>query len=57
MKMIRATYEMELEKHRKLMKKLIADDMGFNELINRFIYMYLEDDYTLDEEEKKAQKI
>lgn len=48
MRMKRDIYEIEKEKHRKLMKRLIADGMSFNEFADRVIYMYLEDQYTID---------
>jgi len=48
MRMKRAMYIMDSEKHKKLMKKLIADDMGFNEFINRVIYMYLDGKFKLE---------
>lgn len=50
MRMKRATYKIEKEKHRQLMKKLIDDGMSFNEFVDRVTLMYLEAKYTLDNE-------
>ncbi len=49
MRMTRGTYKIEKERHRELMKKFISDNMSFNEFLDRAIYLYLEDKYTLNE--------
>ncbi len=51
-KMKRAMYKIDTELHKKLMKKLIADNMTFNEFINRVIHMYLENEYNLKQGEE-----
>lgn len=48
MRMKRATYKMDKEKQQELRKKLIKDDMSFNEFVDRVVCMYLEEVYTLD---------
>lgn len=52
-RMKRSMYKMDNEKHKQLMKKLISDDMTFNEFINRLIYMYLEGEYSLEEDNQE----
>ncbi|MFW5984785.1 MAG: hypothetical protein ACOCQ1_00770 [Halanaerobiaceae bacterium] len=56
MRMKRSMYKMETKKHKKLMKKLIADDMTFNEFMNRIIFMYLEDKYDVEAREENEEK-
>ena len=55
MRMKRAMYKMDNNKHKNLMKKLISDDMTFNEFINRVIYMYLNEEFTLNKSEEKEE--
>ncbi|MFW5787721.1 MAG: hypothetical protein ACOC21_01680 [Halanaerobiales bacterium] len=50
MRMKRSVYQMAREKHKKLMKKLIEDDMNFNEFLDRSVNMFLSDKYELKEE-------
>ena len=56
MRMKRSMYKMDNDKHKKLMKKLIADDMTFNEFINRLIFLYLEGEYTLDDKQDNEKE-
>ncbi|MFW5971932.1 MAG: hypothetical protein ACOCRL_00435 [Bacillota bacterium] len=48
MRMKRGTYKIDKDKHKKLMKKFIEDNMSFNEFLDRIVYMYLEDKYKID---------
>jgi len=49
MRMERSTFHMDKEKHKKLMKKLIQDDMNFNEFLDRSVNMFLNDKISLEE--------
>lgn len=49
MRMKRGMYKIDADKQRKLRKKLISEGMSFNEFLDRVIYMYLEEKYSLDD--------
>lgn len=48
MRMKRGTYQIEKEKHKKLMSRLIADNMSFNEFLDRISFLYLKGEYEID---------
>lgn len=47
MRMKSGVYKIEKEKHKKLMRKFVSDNMSFNEFLDRIILLYLEDSYTI----------
>ena len=49
MRMKRSVFKMDKDKHKKLMKKLIQDDMNFNEFLDRSINMFLADKFSLED--------
>ena len=49
MRMKRSVFHMDKEKHKKLMTKLIQDDMNFNEFLDRSVNMFLADKISLEE--------
>ncbi len=55
MRMKRSVFHMDKDKHKKLMKKLIKDDMNFNEFLDRSVKMFLTDKITLEELKSNKQ--
>ncbi|MGM0410213.1 MAG: hypothetical protein ACQEQF_05555 [Bacillota bacterium] len=49
MRMKRSVFQMDKEKHKKLMKNLIKDDMNFNEFLDRSVNMFLADKFSLED--------